>query len=42
MAPTDNRKNLGDPKYSPSPLLRKYVDAGMLGLKTKQGVYTYE
>lgn len=32
----------GDPKYYPSPLLRKHVEAGLLGRKTKQGVYLYE
>ena len=30
-----------DSKYRPSPLLRKYVEAGWLGKKTKRGFYTY-
>lgn len=32
---------LGDDKYRPSPLLRQYVEAGLLGKKTGQGVYKY-
>jgi 3-hydroxybutyryl-CoA dehydrogenase len=32
---------LGDDKYRPCPLLRKYVEAGLLGRKTNAGVYTY-
>ena len=34
-------EGLGDPKYAPCPLLRRYVAAGRLGRKTGRGFYEY-
>lgn len=33
---------LGDPKFRPCPLLRRYVEAGWLGRKSGHGFYIYE
>ncbi len=34
-------EGLGEDKYRPCPLLRKYVKAGWLGKKTGRGFYEY-
>ncbi|MCP9442008.1 MAG: 3-hydroxybutyryl-CoA dehydrogenase [Nitrospira sp.] len=35
-------QELGDPKFRPCPLLRRYVEAGWLGRKTGRGFYQYD
>lgn len=35
-------ENFGDPKYRPSTLLRRHVDAGLLGRKSGRGFFSYD
>ena len=35
-------QDMGDPKFRPCPLLRKYVEAGWLGRKTGRGFFEYQ
>lgn len=35
-------RELGDPKFRPCPLLRRYVEAGWLGRKAGRGFYLYD
>lgn len=35
-------QDLGDPKFRPCPLLRRYVEAGWLGRKSGRGFHVYE
>lgn len=35
-------ENFNDPKYRPSTLLSRYVDAGLLGRKSGRGFFTYD
>ena len=36
------QEGLGDPKYTPCPLLREHVQAGRLGRKSGRGFYAYD